>query len=264
MAHIFFSYASEDRASVVAALSEFTQRSLDVLIDYQQMKPGTSIPSGINQMIRSADAAVLFHSEAYNRKPWTTEEQDALQFRLVEHPDFHLAVIRLDRAELPPLLAHRVWALPGGIGTLADMFANKLRERLADATTQHGSTEVPDWLQVLNDDDLERMARAIDAQIRTDPATTTVPFSSRKAGSIRVHLARPLGSSLVDTLAFLIRVLAEVTFLRLHLREQIAQGVAMFEGAFMLQERQRMRQVEGYREELRDTLDALVECVTLT
>ncbi|MCC4113892.1 toll/interleukin-1 receptor domain-containing protein [Aromatoleum toluclasticum] len=263
MARIFFSYASEDKPKVVEALSEFTKRNHDVLIDYEQIKPGTSIPGGINQMIRCADAAVLFHSEAYNRKPWATEEQDALQFRLVEHPDFHLAVIRLETAELPPLLAHRVWTLPGGIGALADMFAESLRERLTGATTQAESTEVPNWLQVLNDDDLERLARAIELQIHTAPATSTVVFSSKKTGSIRVHLVKPLARGLVDTLAFLIRVLDDVTFLRLHLREQIAHGVGMFEGPYMLQERKRMRQVEDYREELRSTLDVLVERVTL-
>lgn len=263
MPRIFLSYATEDRPKVVAAMAEFTRRGLEVLIDFEQMKPGSSIPSGINQMIRSADVAVLFHSEAYNRKPWTTEEQDALQFRLVEHPDFYLAVVRLDTAELPPLLAHRVWSLPGGVSALADMFAESFRDRLAGNDGELRRTEVPDWLHVFSDDDLERMARVIEAAVRTTLTTSTISFRSKKVGSIQVHLAQPLLRSMVDTLSHLLRILDDVVFLRQRLREQLAEGVGVFEGSFQLLERKRVRQIEDYRAELRSTLDSMVDKVTL-
>ena len=68
---------------------------------------------------------------------------------------------------------------------------------------------------------------------------------------------------MVDTLSHLLRILDDVVFLRQRLREQLAEGVGVFEGSFQLLERKRVRQIEDYRAELRSTLDSMVDKVTL-
>lgn len=261
MSRVFFSYASDDRDEIGEFVSEFERRAISVLIDYEQIGPGRSIPGKINEMIRTADGALLFYSAAYARKAWTSEEQDALQFRLVEQPQFQLAVVRLDNAELPPLLAHRLWIKDTGVATLAAMFSSDIRKILLKDSAR---TELNEWLQIFSDDDLERMAVHIQTELRKRPSASTVSLSIKKAGIVLVHLVQPLVQRHVDTLSFLLRVLEKVSFIRSRLREQIANaGLGVFEGAFVLAERDRMRQVEEFRQELRGTLEAIVERVRL-
>ena len=262
MTNVFFSYASEDRDAVSSAAKKFRESGLEVAIDYQHITPGLSIPEAINEMIKSSDSAVVFYSTAYSRKPWTKEEQAALQFRLVEHPNFQLAVIRLDDAELPPLLAHRLWETQGGFARLADALGGN---KVSSATHGPCSIDFEQWLRVLSDDDLERMATAIDRELRKSSEIQVVSFHTKKSGDALLHLARPAVERLMENLSSLLRMLQTVSFLRSRIREQIAKaGLGVFEGAFVLKEREHMQQIDEFRIEMRETLDALVDHVTLT
>jgi TIR domain len=261
MKRVFFSYASEDRPRLNAYVSAFQKVGIEVLLDYQQIGAGLSIPEKINEMIKSSDAAVLFYSEAYARKSWTKEEQNALQFCLVERKDYQLVAVRLDPIELPPLLAHRLWVKEGDVFALASVFSSDLRVTFSG---NGAGSEISDWLQTFPDDELERMASAIQAELRLHPSVAIVPWRAKKAGAIAIHLSQPLLPHFTDNLAFVLRMLEKVDFIRRRLRERITDaGLGIFEGSFMLAEQERFRQIEDFRRELKENLGALVERLTL-
>jgi TIR domain len=261
MRKVFFSYASEDRPRLARYASAFEEFKIEILIDYEQIVAGHSIPDRINEMIKCSDAAVLFYSEAYARKPWTTEEQNALQFRTVEHMDYQIIVVRLDPVELPPLLAHRIWMKEGDVRALASVFVPDLRAAPSHLVV---GADVNDWIQMFPDNELERMALVIQATLRQQPSASMVPWRSKKAGAVTIHLYQPLVSRLADSLASVLRMLEKSEFIRQRLREKIAVGgLGIFEGPFMLAEQERFRQIEDFQIELRETLEALVERVTL-
>src|SRR5215467_781556 len=180
MRRVFFSYASEDRPRLARYASAFEEFGIEILIDYEQIATGHSIPEKINEMIQGSGAAVLFYSQAYARKPWTTEEQNALLFRSIERKDYQIIVVRLDAIELPPLLAHRIWMKEGDVRGLASVFAPDLR---ATPSCTGVGAEVNDWVQTFPDDELERMALVIQAAIRQQSSISIVDWRSRKAGA---------------------------------------------------------------------------------
>jgi hypothetical protein len=259
--YVFFSYASEDRARVAEFVRHFQEAGVDVAIDRERIHPGDSISGKINDMIAGSDGAVIFYSARYAQKPWTTEEQDALIFRSVERNSYKIILVLLDKSEPPPLLAHRLWTKGDDPVGLAALFSSNLREA---PTHERGAKEIKAWLQTFSDDELERIGLAIQQRLRQSPSATVVPFRSKKAGDIVVHLVRPLAEKFSDTLDFALRVQQKVNLIRNDLRERLAiEDLGVARGAFVLAEREKFRQMEGFRLELRETLDAMVEQVVM-
>jgi len=262
MSSVFFSYASEDRPRLSPFVSAFQGAHIDVLVDYNQMGAGRSIPEGINSMIEQASGAILFFSNHYAIKPWTKEEQNALQFRSVERADYKLVVVRLDETELPPLLAHRLWKSDAAPGSVANAFSSNVRSTLLGSSAAHG--EFHAWSSSLTDEELERLAITVSNQLTRLSTTVEINWHAGRLGHVLVRLHRPVLSRLVDNLASALRMLERVDFLRRHLSERIkGGGLAVFEASFLLEEQERVRQIEGYKSELRDTLVALVDRVEL-
>lgn len=259
MSRVFFSYASEDRSRLTAYVSQFQTLGIEVLIDYEQIGAGYSIPEKINEMVRRSDGAVMFYSEAYDRKPWTKEEQNALLFRAVDKSDYRIVIIRLGEVELPPLLAHRLWTKDSR--TLATAFAPDLRQTFGNI----GSRKViSGWLEMFRDDELERMATAIQAMRRSQPSAVTANLHAKRTGNILIHLFQPVLESSIENLSFILRMLPKLEFIRNDLREQRStRALGQFEAAYMLAEQAKLKEIEDFRQELRITLDALVERVTL-
>jgi len=258
MSTIFLSYASEDRARIQPFVAELQNAGLKVLVDYEQIAGGDSIVKGMNEMITLSDGAILFFSEAYLRKPWTSEEQSAVHFRKVENKEYQVVVVRLDAVQIPPLLAHRLWVKDPA--PLARAFTSDLRA----AVGNNSGMAIPDWLQTFSDDELERMATAIAAVLRDCPSATSVKWCGKRVGALVIYLSQPVVQRLSDALSFALRMLERVDFILKGLRQRINDaGLGIFEGPFMLAERERLRQIEGFRQELKATLDALVEKVVL-
>jgi hypothetical protein len=259
MGPIFFSYASEDRLRLAPYASEFKDVGVEVFVDYEQIGAGHSIPEKINEMIKRSDGAVMFYSEAYDRKPWTKEEQNALLFRAVEKSDYRLTLIRLDEVELPPLLAHRLWAKDSR--ALAAAFAPDLKQTLGNIS---GEKVITDWLETFRDDELERMATTIQAVLKSRQSAITVNFRAKRTGDMLIHLSQPVLQGGIDNLSFVLRILPKLGFIRNDLREKRrTRALGEFESAFMLAEQEKLEEIEEFRQELRRTLDALVERVAL-
>jgi hypothetical protein len=262
MNRVFFSYATEDRVKVKDYRSAFIDAGLEPLVDYGEIAAGKAIAAGINRMIETSQGAVLFFSEAYLRKPWTNEEQSAVFFRCVDRGDYKVVVVRLDDAgPLPPLLAHRVWLHAPESAALARVFAPDLRSSVNGSAS---GKIVVNWLEVFSSDDLERLAVIISSQLQRNSSIVAVEMHVKASGSVVVHLAQPVTERLADQLAFVIKMLSNVNFIRGRLRGRLSTlGLGIFEGAFMLAERDQVEKIEEFRAELRETLGAMVEKITL-
>lgn len=262
MQSIFFSYATEERASLRAFALDFERLGMRALIDHEQISTGASIPESINRMIAESDGAVLFYSTAYARKPWTREEQNAIVYRSMESKDYQVGVVRLDSAELPPLLAHRLWVGSAHGSSLAKAFAPDIRTALGLSETRR---EVEDWITILREEELEALATAIHLELEQHPSASSLCWKTKRLGRLSIELIQPGLQRLRDNLAFVLRILQSVDFLRNRLRERIVKGgLGIFEGPFLLEEQDRLKQIEEFRRELRSTLDAIVECVVLS
>ena len=89
-------------------------------------------------------------------------------------------------------------------------------------------------------------------------------FDSTKTGRLQIYISQPLVQKFHDTLAFVLRVQHKVNFIRNNLREQLIEGgLGVNQGAVMLAAKDRLSQIEEFRQELRDVLDVVVEKVVL-
>ncbi len=258
MNRVFFSYATEDRSRVIEFAPAFKAAGIEVLIDHSCIQLGGSVSGKINEMISNSDGAVLFYSAFYDRKPWTTEECDALIYRAINRGDYQVVVVCLDETKLPPLLEHRLWAEASNPGALASIFSAYPSKVVAAGVCR----EIGNWLQYFADADAERMALAIQIELRRRPDATEVRLRTKKAGEVVVHIAQPLVKRFLDSLNFVLRLQEKVNILRNELRDSlVVDNLGTSRGAFLLAEKARVDQIESFRQELRDTLDALVERV---
>ena len=231
-------------------------------MDQTYIHLGQSISGDINEMISNSDGAVLFYSTRYASKPWTTEERDALIFRSVNYGDYQVVVVCLDDTKPPPLLEHRLWASGRSSSALADVFSTRSISIATDGGMGH---EVGEWIQYFTDADLERMALAIQINLRRRPDASEVRCRTKKAGEVVVYIAQPLVRKFLDSLNFVLRLQEKVNFLRNDLRESLVVGhLGTSRGAYLLAEKEKVDQIEEFRIELRETLDTLVERIVPT
>jgi hypothetical protein len=259
MAKIFFSYATEERLRLQRFIDAFrAYDDLEVLTDYGQIGISKSIPDGINRMIKESAGAVLFYSSTYARKPWTSEEQNALVYRSLSR-DYRLAVVRLDEEELPPLLAHRLWLDASDGDALARAFSSRPRGGNGPGGA---SDEIADWLVIMQGHDLESLGTAIVQALEATPGATTLQWRTRRLGTLAIRLAQPTIRRLMDDLATVLRLMKSTSFIIGRLRERIDEGgLAVFEPPFELELERRESGLLSYQHELETLLDAIVERV---
>lgn len=263
MPKIFFSYATEDLLEVTRFVEAFTHAGVEVLIDRKQIAPGNSIPEKIDQMIEQSNGAVIFLSGKYATKPWTSEEQAALVGWSVARQDYQLVVVRLDETLPGALLRHRLWTGGDKVEALAAAFSGALASE-ADASAS-GPNELLDWVETFSDDEISRMGEAIKQWLQMQPRATEVPWTSRQAGEVVIHLALPVLPYLNDTVAFNLNLMKKLNFIRTELLTSLyTENLGVSKAAFLLAVQEKLDQFESMRRELRETLDALIAKIMIT
>jgi molybdopterin-guanine dinucleotide biosynthesis protein A len=105
MSKTFISHSSQDKAKIVEPLvSHLKNNGYQVWYDTEKIKPGVSIPSAVSEGIRSSDTFLLVISENYLQSKWCQKEQWAIIERCIGDPTQRMIVIRVDNAEIEPLI----------------------------------------------------------------------------------------------------------------------------------------------------------------
>jgi CTP:molybdopterin cytidylyltransferase MocA len=105
MSKTFISHSSKDKAEIVEPLVRHLKNNgYHVWYDTEKIKPGVSIPSAVSEGIRSSDTFLLVVSENYLQSKWCQKEQWAIIERCIGDPTQRMIIIRVDNAELEPLI----------------------------------------------------------------------------------------------------------------------------------------------------------------
>jgi hypothetical protein len=257
MAKIFLSYATEDTGQVTKFREAFKERGVPVWIDNEQIGYGNSIPGEINAALTECSGAVLFFSKNYVKKPWTTEERNALVYQMLEKGDFKLVVVQLEQCEIPPILKHRLWLSKDSPSSLSIFF----NQWLGNVETDQKDEEISDFILVIDDRTVERLASKITEHLQLNKTNSTndISFSTRQFGELRIKLLNPLPETLHDEIRFQLRMIGTHEFFRRDFQSKHAEGgLGIFEPAFKLQLQKKISKLENSRQELRDAVDALV------
>lgn len=255
MNKIFFSYATEDKNKIAPYLDAFRDYDIPVWIDNEQIMLGSSIVEKISNGIESCSGAVLFLSNHYLDKPWTTEERNALIERKILQSDFSLVVVKLESCNVPPIIQHRLWFEDQNPAKLALSFSRLLG---ITKTTEIG-IDVSDFLSIITEQEMERLALVIDENL--GQKNYKFSFKPKKSKSLTIKLLTPVVSNLSDELRFQKQMLKTNEFFRRELKEQlltVAIGT-VFAPAFKLQLEKKLKDIENTRNELREVIDALID-----
>jgi len=120
----FLSYSSEDRAHVEAVASELRARDLNTWLDRDEIGAGASIIEEIEAGLQQFKFFVAFVSKSYLEKTWTMLEYRAGLFAALGTRERSVVVVRLDNAQLPPLIAHRRYVTFGTAAQVAEELTN--------------------------------------------------------------------------------------------------------------------------------------------
>ncbi len=105
---VFISYAREDGEWVETLAENLHNLGLEVFKDDWEIDPGDVLVHKIDSGVMAAKNGVLVVTPAALSRPWVREEYAAMITRAVEN-GFRLIPVLLADAEMPALLASRVW-----------------------------------------------------------------------------------------------------------------------------------------------------------
>lgn len=106
---VFISHSSKDKAFVETLVEKLQEAGVETWFDTQQLQPGDSIVQGIQDGLTDSDYLVLVLSRNSVASRWVQAELSAGFIREMEGKGTRLLPIRIDDAEIPPLLADRVF-----------------------------------------------------------------------------------------------------------------------------------------------------------
>jgi len=108
MFDVFISYGHQDQAWVHTLAENLYRSGLEVFYDEWEIAAGDVLVHKLDEGIRTSYNGILVVSPNSLSRPWVTEEYAAMLTRVVAGQQ-RLIPVLLDDAELPPLLASRVW-----------------------------------------------------------------------------------------------------------------------------------------------------------
>ena len=122
---VFISHSSKDKAFVEALVEQLKEAGVETWFDAHQLQPGDSIVQGIQDGLSDSDYLVVVISHNSVASKWVQAELNAAFMRAIEGKGTTLIPIRIDDAELPPLIADRVYidfraSFMDGLRKLAD------------------------------------------------------------------------------------------------------------------------------------------------
>ena len=106
---VFISYAHADGDWVRTLAENLYQSGLEVFFDEWEMGPGDVLVHKIDQGILTSRNGVLVVSPTSLSRPWVQNEYAAMMNRVIEGKQQKLVPVLLKDAEMPPLLAARLW-----------------------------------------------------------------------------------------------------------------------------------------------------------
>jgi hypothetical protein len=128
---VALSYASEDRAYAESLAKALRQRGVKVFYDRYEKAAlwGQNLYTYLSDLYQNqAHYSVLFLSQHYASKLWTSHERKAAQARAFKEQGDYILPIRLDETEIPgllPTLAYLSWP-PETAESIADAILEKL------------------------------------------------------------------------------------------------------------------------------------------
>jgi tetratricopeptide (TPR) repeat protein len=131
---VALSYASEDRASAESLAQALRQRGVKVFYDRYEKAAlwGQNLYTYLSDLYQNqALYSVLFLSQHYASKLWTSHERKAAQARALKEQGEYILPIRLDDTEIPgllPTVAYLSWP-PETAESIADAVVEKLRSQ---------------------------------------------------------------------------------------------------------------------------------------
>jgi hypothetical protein len=131
---VFISHSSDDSAAAVAIAKALRQQGVDSWIDHEQIRPGDSILSRIEEGIAGCDVILVLISESFVRSRWCRAEYEPLLSKEIESGQTIVIPVRLDDAKVPLLLSAKKYAdLRRGVdgGALEELAEAILGERSA-------------------------------------------------------------------------------------------------------------------------------------
>jgi len=105
---VFISYAHKDADWVQNLADNLYQADFEVFIDSWEIAPGDVLVHKIDEGILKSKTGILVVSPEALSRPWVLEEYAAMMNRAVEGKQRLIPVLLAD-AEMPPLLASRIW-----------------------------------------------------------------------------------------------------------------------------------------------------------
>jgi hypothetical protein len=174
--------------------------------------------------------------------------------------DFKLVVVQLESCDIPKLLSHRLWA--GGESPLE--LAQFFSKWLGHMKTEEKGTEIHDFIQAIDERTLERLALTIADRLNADGLKNTIEFSfdTKQFNKTIIRLVTPITETLHDELRFNLQMIKTHEFIRQELKIKIMEeGLGLFEPAFKLRLQKKITELESSRQDLKDTVDALVAVV---
>ncbi len=105
---VFISHAHADQEWVHVLAENLRGLGLEIFLDAWEIAPGDVLVHALDRGLRDSLHGVLVVSPAAMSKPWVAQEVAALLQKAVEQGR-RLIPVLLEDAELPPLLASRLW-----------------------------------------------------------------------------------------------------------------------------------------------------------
>jgi hypothetical protein len=262
---MFISYSSKNAGTVGAVVSALSAMGNEVWFDSQKIQLSDSIPAAIDQGLKNSAHFVLFYSAQYLESEWCREEMRAIIMTAIGSDSRRVFIVRLDDAELTPLLAHRIYIRHNSVDDTAARIHGAI-ERLkngdapgAVAPPKPGAPErVPidqfpdEYLPVLAGK-LIQISQAPESPVRT---TLTTPKGTFEFALNRGLMANEFIFLDLESQLTIFRIASKKAAL---LQQRLVQGgLGIAEPGFIIELENAQTKQDEVREKLRSAIHALV------
>jgi len=109
MKHIFISHAGEDSATAQDLARKLKDAGHETVVDVEELTLGDNSIDFMNQAIRDAHTIIILYSVHTRQANWQKLEIDASLWNEMAQSGGNCIVLRLDEAEIPPLLGPKLY-----------------------------------------------------------------------------------------------------------------------------------------------------------
>ena len=251
MNNFFFSYSSADRAQVSAVRTELEHLGLRVWMDVQQVGPGDSIASRLDDGMGASEHFVLFVSSSWMRSKWTEAEYNAAFYIAMNSGDRKVFLVRLDDVKLQPFLASR--------RAIAFESALQVANELAGAVRSPQPSEASSWTLMAWSLVDHRYLTALANRIVTGrpPQGLEFPLGAK---TLRLDLLKAMldDQIIVEDLRAELKIYQALQDVIGRFQVMLNEGgLSIFQPGFEIQLERRIVKLDQSRDRIRATLEAM-------